>query len=269
MDNTGLHSLVTSVEDLAQYFSIPLKKEWQSDTENIIHLINFEDGKTSGMNYAASKGYNILLLYVLDLEHSGSPHPGSPSPPLETPLLDKRDIRGDTPLMSAVLAGNCSTAELLIRNGAEISRRNYYGETPLFVAIQRRYHTMVDIMAKYATDIEWGILDVQRRSVLFLAVENMYNCPKVHMCKTYEALRETCHDPNQVIKGMREAFSFANSISNDGMKILELVSQRYLSLPGNEAEYMACILLACTNGDMLSVDAMVRQKCLHDEQARY
>ncbi len=54
----------------------------------------------------------------------------------KTEILNIQDSNGDTPLHTAVRAGNLSTAKILLEGGAFIDKVNYNGLTPLAVVIK-------------------------------------------------------------------------------------------------------------------------------------
>lgn len=228
------------------------------DVSFIIKTMTLKDEESTAMHYATSNGYNLLVEFVL--ETVGQFYPL---------LLGVHDNRGNTPLMSAVLSTKTDTVRLLIRCGADVNICNNFGETPLSKAIELQDYNMVELLDQCTSGLQWSERSFDNKSALRWAVENAYNQPRRFMCEQFEELRRECHDPSQVIERMHEEFSDVDSTRHDGRKILNLVLQRYLPLGDTDDEYMKCIELACANGDMDTLEAMLKTETVHGHQVRY
>lgn len=66
--------------------------------------------------------------------------------------LDKRDIKGRTPLFVACLSGNYHCVDLLLKNNADPTLTNQIGESPLQIAKSKNFVDIVDLFEKNTTN---------------------------------------------------------------------------------------------------------------------
>ncbi|CAG7936981.1 unnamed protein product [Penicillium salamii] len=231
---------------------------YEQDAAFIVNAMIIKEEGTTAIHYATSKGYNLLVDFVLARAGFWSSF-----------LLNFRDDGGNTPLMSAVLSSKTSTAELLLEYGADSTICNIFNETPLWKAIELQDYRMVRLLAEVTNDFQWSERYLSNKSVLRWAVENLHSQPRRLMCEQFEELFRECQNSSQVIEGMHKQFSEVEMTRDDGREILILVLQRYLSLGDVDNEYMGCIGLACANGDMDTLEAMLKAETPLDQQVEY
>ena len=65
-------------------------------------------------------------------------------------MFDAKNYSGETPLHWAARYNAFSTAEVLIRHGADVRAKNYYnGETPLHVAVEYNAAETASVLRSY------------------------------------------------------------------------------------------------------------------------
>ena len=64
-------------------------------------------------------------------------------------------VQGNTPLHEAVERGHRDTVQYLLRNGADPDSTNYFGETPLFLAIDKSYFSIASLLLDYGASINF------------------------------------------------------------------------------------------------------------------
>ncbi|THY58362.1 hypothetical protein D6C98_03105 [Aureobasidium pullulans] len=97
-----------------------------------------DDGNTALHWLMKSTSYPFELQEKILNEHlSGNPQRCSPV-----------NLNRETPLHTAISSGRISTADMLIRNGADLTRRDYSGRTPLDLAKELDRTDFIAILEK-------------------------------------------------------------------------------------------------------------------------
>lgn len=93
------------------------------------------------LHYAAM--YNLIYVAKFLISKMKNPFKG-----FDIPLVDLRDVRGNTPLHFAAMRGKIEMVELLLENGADLFIENKQKETPLDKAKQCSQKEMIELLGE-------------------------------------------------------------------------------------------------------------------------